>query len=488
MPRSRARLSRSWGEALSVFFEENPTTARAIISKALGAAEAREAARKAKELTRRKGVLGDTSLPGKLADCQEREADKCELFIVEGDSAGGSAKQGRDRRFQAILPIKGKIINVEKARLVKILSNEEIRTLISAIGAGVGNEVGPEDKEAEGLRVENLRYHKLIIMADADVDGQHIRTLILTFFYRQMKPLLERGHIYIAQPPLFKVKKGKSEMYVDNDERMESWLLNEGLRSASITAVNPTNGKTKALSADELKDLLKILTDLESTLRHLERKGLRLGDVLGFRASGKVPLYRAEKGPGEHELFYSEKEWQDYRDRHVADARARLDAERRANPPLPEELPMEINAESLEPNVQDLWEMGRIQKIAQALEDMGLDLRWWEVERDETTKPLFRAKTDRAEAEGFSLRGLLDAVRDAGRQGASIQRYKGLGEMNPDQLWETTMDPARRRLLKVTLEDTAEAELVFTTLMGDKVEPRRAFIEKHAKEVRNLDI
>ncbi len=481
------------GEALVTFFEENPATAKAICAKAMAAGEAREAARKAKELTRRKGVLDGSSLPGKLADCQERDPERSELFIVEGDSAGGSAKQGRDRAYQAILPIKGKILNVEKARLVKILSNEEVRTLIAAIGCGIGNE------GEDGIKLEKLRYHKLIIMADADVDGQHIRTLILTFFYRQMKPLIDKGHIYIAQPPLFKVKKGKSEWYVDNDEKMEQWLLNEGRNSVEVTAFNPTNGKSKKLDADDLKHLLKALAELENMLRHLERKGLHLENFLAYQEEGKLPLYRVELAAGEHIFFYSEKEWHEYRDQYVAEAKAKLLAEKAEKAPKKEDpagpvvdvtdtAQNEVDEESLEPDMQELWEMKKMAKISENLQDMGLDLKWYEVVRDEKTKPLFRAKSDKTEVDGYSLKDLIESVRDAGRSGAQIQRYKGLGEMNPDQLWETTMDPKRRRLLRVTLEDPADTELAFTTLMGDKVEPRREFIMRHAKEVKNLDI
>ncbi len=477
------------GEALGVFFEENPATAKAVCHKALAAGEAREAARKAKELTRRKGVLDGSTLPGKLADCQERDSGRSELFIVEGDSAGGSAKQGRDRVFQAILPIKGKILNVEKARLVKILSNEEVRTLIAAIGTGIGQERKEGDTDAEeGLKIDKLRYHKLIIMADADVDGQHIRTLLLTFFYRQMKPLIEKGHVYIAQPPLFKVKKGKTEMYVDNDEKMEQWLLSEGRHAVEITAINPANGKSKKLDTEDLKDLLKLLADMENLLRHLERKSLHLEDFLVYREKGKLPLYRVEQSAGEYLFFYSDKEWHEYRDAYVAAQKAKLAEENKNKPVVEGEVPAEVDEEVLEPDMQELWELSKLNVVADKLKDLGLDLKWYEVVRDEKTKPLFKVKTDRSESEGFSLRELLEAVRDAGRSGALIQRYKGLGEMNPDQLWETTMDPKRRRLLQVTLEDPADAELAFTTLMGDRVEPRRQFIERHAKEVKNLDI
>jgi DNA gyrase subunit B len=485
------------GDVLVTFFEENPSTAKSICAKAIAGAEAREAARKAKDLTRRKGVLDGSSLPGKLADCQERDPERSELFIVEGDSAGGSAKQGRDRVFQAILPIKGKILNVEKARLVKILSNEEVRTLISAIGTGIG------DGE-DGLKLDKLRYHKLIIMADADVDGQHIRTLILTFFYRQMKQLVENGHVYIAQPPLFKVKKGKTEMYVETEEKMEHWMLNEGRNSIEVTAFNPANGKSKKLDSDDLKYLLKLLAELESLIRHLARKSLHLEDFMSYQAEGKLPLYRVEKSAGEYEFFYSEKEWKAYRDAHVAEQKKKLIEERAekakkapAKPvaapadgaPAAEESPLsEADEESLEPDVQELWEMVKLDALSKKFSEMGLDLKWYEVMRDEKTKPLFRAKTAYTETDGYSLKDLLEMVRDAGRAGAQIQRYKGLGEMNPEQLWETTMDPKRRRLLQVKVVDATDTESAFTTLMGDKVEPRRLFIEKHAKEVKNLDI
>ena len=475
------------GESLGIFFEENPATAKAISQKAITAAEAREAAKKARDLTRRKGVLDGSSLPGKLADCQERDPERSELFIVEGDSAGGSAKQGRDRVFQAILPIKGKILNVEKARLVKILSNEEVRTLIAAIGTGIGSEGD------EGFKLEKLRYHKLIIMADADVDGQHIRTLILTFFYRQMRSLIEKGNIYIAQPPLYKVKKGKNEMYVETEEKMEAWLLNEGLGSVEITAINPANGKSKKLEKSELKDLVKIIADLESALRHLERKSMYLEDFIAFYDKKQLPLYRVEASAGNYLFFYSDKEWHEYRDQFVSKEKEKLLELKKSEKPAAENgsevsSNIEIDEEVLEPDMQELWEMGRMSKIADQLKSLGLDIRWYDIMRDEKTKPLFKAVSDKSEKEGYSLKDLIETVREAGRSGATIQRYKGLGEMNPDQLWETTMDPKRRKLLKVVLEDPADAELAFTTLMGDKVEPRRAFIERHAKEVKNLDV
>ncbi|MEK7384415.1 MAG: DNA gyrase subunit B, partial [Elusimicrobiota bacterium] len=316
----------------------------------------------------------------------------------------------------------------------------------------------------------------------------------------QMKALVENGHIYIAQPPLFKVKKGKTEMYVDTEEKMEQWLLNEGRNSLEVTAINPANGKSKKLDVEDLRDLLKLLNELESLIRHIERKSLHLEDFLEYQASGKLPLYRVEKGVGEHEFFYSEKEWKTYRDAYVEEQKKKLIDERAekakkapAKPAegaaAPEESPLsEADVESLEPDVQELWEMVKLDNLSKKFKDMGLELKWYEVVRDEKTKPLFRAKTSHTETDGYSLKDLILMVRDAGRAGAQIQRYKGLGEMNPEQLWETTMDPKRRRLLQVKVVDAADTENAFVTLMGDKVEPRRLFIEKHAKEVKNLDI
>ena len=465
------------GEALVVFFEENPATAKSIAAKSIAAAEAREAARKAKELTRRKGVLGDTSLPGKLADCQERDPERSELFVVEGDSAGGSAKQGRDRAFQAILPIKGKILNVEKARLVKVLSNEEIRTLISAIGCGVG-------EGDEGFKPEKLRYHKIIIMADADVDGQHIRTLILTLFYRHMNPLVKGGHVYIAQPPLYKVKKGKSEMYVDNDEKMDQWLLEQGIENSEVLALGKKGG-TK-LDGKALHSLLNLLLETEGLSRHLLRKRLSIGDYLAFAAAGKVPLYRLEEEPGKFKLFYSEKDWRAFEGEYIEKRRAKLREELKASGEEGAEAG-EVE-EELGPDVQELWEFGKLGQVEEKLRAQGLSLEDYDRVPDEKTKPLFRVQAGESLKEVFGLSTLLEAIRSLGRQGASIQRYKGLGEMNPGQLWETTMDPNRRKLLQVSLEDVTKAEQMFTTLMGDKVEPRRLFIEQHALEVRNLDI
>jgi len=344
------------GDALVTFFEENPATAKAIAAKAIGAAEAREAARKAKELTRRKGVLDGSSLPGKLADCQERDPERCELYIVEGDSAGGSAKQGRDRAFQAVLPIKGKILNVEKARLVKVLSNEEIRTLISAIGVGVGDSEG-------GVDLSKLRYNKIIIMADADVDGQHIRTLLLTFFYRQMKPLIEQGRIFIAQPPLYKVKKAKTEMYIENEEKLEQWLLKEGIASAAVTAAS--GNKKQRLGAQELQDLLKLLLETENLLRHLERKGISLADFLGFQRSGKLPLYRYEESPGRYLYFYTEKEWQAKLSQIVGDRKERMRAEEGEDWSAQAE-------EDLGYDVQELWELERLEAVSKRLAQAGV--------------------------------------------------------------------------------------------------------------------
>lgn len=463
------------GEALSTFFEENPTVAKAICNKAIEAQRAREAARKAKELARRKGAIFDSGLPGKLADCQERDPEKSELYIVEGDSAGGSAKQARDRVFQAVLPLRGKILNVEKAHLNKILSNDQIRTLIAAIGTGVG-------EGEDGFDIEKLRYGKIIIMADADVDGQHIRTLLLTFFYRQMRPLIEQGRIFIAQPPLYKVKKGKFEGYFQNDEELNQWIVEQAIESLTVK-----DRKGKELEKKNIKEIISIIFQIEGLLRRLEVKSLTLGDYLNFERSGKIPIYRVEIAPGSYRYFYSEKEWLEYENEFIEKRKEELRKELKE-----EDLERE---EELGPSFQTLAEFTKLFQINKKLKEYGYNLEEYipkeieEVDEKEKNKSyLFEVRTEKNRYFISSLKELGDIVRKEGTQGATIQRYKGLGEMNPQQLWETTMDPKRRRLLKVTLEDTAEAEAIFTTLMGDNVEPRRKFIEENALEVKNLDI
>lgn len=458
------------GETLSTFFEENPKTARAICDKCIGAAVAREAARKAKDLTRRKGALESGGLPGKLADCQEKNAENCELFIVEGDSAGGSAKQGRDRVFQAILPLRGKILNVEKAQLVKILSNEEIRTLISAVGTGVGEGEG-------GFDISKLRYHKIVLMADADVDGQHITTLLLTFFYRQLKPLIEQGHIYIAQPPLYKVKKGKTEEYIQTEEQMQAWLFKEALNS--IVAKKKDGS---VLTTEEIKDFLKLLKEIEELLLKLEIKALTLSDFQEFKKSGRIPLFRTPLESGGYKYFYSDGEFREFEQQYKEEKRELLLADG-----TPEE---EITEDMLELEHQGLTELGKLLAAEGKLAQKGFTLEQYPAVNDEKKRinPLFTVNDGKKDILVFSLQEFLKAVKEAGARGANIQRYKGLGEMNPEQLWETTMDPARRKLLRVAIEDAADTEKIFTMLMGDKVEPRRAFIESHALEVSNLDI
>jgi DNA gyrase subunit B len=464
------------GDALNTFFEERPQVAAKICEKIIVAAEAREAARKARELTRRKGALDSASLPGKLADCSDRDPDRCELYIVEGDSAGGSAKQGRDRSFQAILPLRGKIINVEKSRLTKVLSNEEIRTMITAIGSGVGD---------EDFNLEKARYKKIIIMTDADVDGAHIRTLLLTFFYRQMGPLIKEGYIYIAQPPLYKVKKEKKEMYLDTTEALDQWLLTEGLDDIELFALS--KGKVgKQIENAQLKQALKWLTELEILLRKLTRKGLGLQDYLAYKAKEKMPLFRIDEETGPR-FIYTEKEWKKFKTEYLAARKEKLKQEMKAGGE-------EVNevgeaAEEFGPEVKDLWELAKIDALVEKLNQAGFEVGSNAGKgKDDEKVAIYRLKFDGIDHDLADVQELLSAIKDAGRKGALIQRYKGLGEMNPSQLWETTMDPSVRRLLQVKLDDAVQADQIFTTLMGDKVEPRRLFIESHALEVQNLDI
>jgi DNA gyrase subunit B len=463
------------GDSLSAFFEEHPPLANKICEKMIVAAEAREAARKARELTRRKGALDGASLPGKLADCSDRDPDKSELYLVEGDSAGGSAKQGRDRSFQAILPLRGKIINVEKSRLSKVLSNEEIRTMITAIGTGVGE---------EDFNLEKARYKRIIIMTDADVDGAHIRTLLLTFFFRQMTPLIKEGYVYIAQPPLFKLKKDKKELYLDTDEALDQWLLAEGIENVELFTLN--KGKLgKKIDPAQLKSALKWLVELESLLRKLARKGLALNDYFSFKKKDKLPLYRISEEAGPR-YIYTEKEWKKFKEEYLKVKKEKQKAEAK---PEGEETTHSDAIEELGAEIKDLWELPKIDQLVEKLVGAGFEIAATEeTSKKEEPKPIYRAKSGGEEKDLMDAPGVLAAIKEFGRKGAYIQRYKGLGEMNPTQLWETTMDPKTRRLLQVKLDDAVQADQIFNTLMGDRVEPRRLFIEAHALEVQNLDI
>ncbi|HAX62192.1 MAG TPA: DNA topoisomerase (ATP-hydrolyzing) subunit B [Elusimicrobia bacterium] len=459
------------GESLGTFLEENPTVANKVTEKAVLAAEAREAARKARELTRRKGALDSGSLPGKLADCQERDASKCEIYIVEGDSAGGSAKQGRDRKFQAILPLKGKILNVEKSRINKMLANDEIRTLITALGTGIGQ---------EDFAINDLRYHRVIIMTDADVDGAHIRTLLLTFFYRQMTQLIQNGNIYIAQPPLYKVKKNKKEFYVETEEKLENMLLEEGLADIKIYELEKGKISTE-YDQKKLSAILKNLIEFETLIKKLAKKGVFWDDYLSFKKKEKLPLYKIETD-AQPEYIYTEKEWKNFKAEYLKKKKEKQALELASAG----ELPMVVGDEELGTEVKDLWELVKLDLVAKKLEAENVDLENY---GNGGGKPLYRIISSAGdEADVHNFRQLIDTVMNLGRKGSTIQRYKGLGEMNPTQLWETTMDPKNRKLLQVKLEDAIEADKIFTTLMGDKVEPRRLFIEQHAHEVKNLDI
>jgi DNA gyrase subunit B len=485
-------------ERLGGFLEETPTVSRRIIAKAVDAALAREAARKARDLVRRKGALDGMSLPGKLADCQERDPASSELYIVEGESAGGSAKQGRDRRFQAVLPIKGKILNVEKARFDKMLSHEEIRTLIAALGCGIG-----EDE----FDAASLRYHRVIIMTDADVDGSHIRTLLLTFFYRQMRDLVDRGHIYIAQPPLFRAKRGRQETFIKDERDLEAFLIRRAAESRTIVF-----GGGKEISGEALERRLEKLMGFRKLLQVVERRGPARRVILA--------LLEGEAGD---KAFWSNREAVDALATHLA----RPDV----HTSVVEDPEHQAHAVAIEDRSAgygrrhrldlDFVTTGEFRTLSAAYQDVrdlmigGVTIRTAaaaaasaEVEEpaetDGETEPESAApvpapassaapaapakaapETDRRVE---SLDELVEYFVIAGRRGLAINRYKGLGEMNPETLWETTMDPEKRTLLQVKAEDHTEADLMFTTLMGDQVEPRRKFIEDNALDVKNLDI
>jgi len=452
-------------EKLGRYLEENPKEARAIISKALLASRAREAARKAREMVQRKGALELSSLPGKLADCQERDPQKSELFIVEGESAGGSAKQGRDRSFQAILPLRGKILNVEKVRFDRMLSSQELTTLITALGTGVGDE----------KNIEKLRYHKIVIMTDADVDGSHIRTLLLTFFFRHFNELFENGHVYIAQPPLYKVKKGKTELYLKNEQALEDFLL-DSVCKETVLHHGPQNGAAATVTGDELATLVKRINQAR-----------RLADVLDKRSDGRIAAGYASAGLTEADLGDRAK-----LERIEAQVLAVLG---KKHPELAHA------AADIQPGTEPgTWEL-RYQAGSHGVRrhtTVGLDLvrspEFAELRRlaaeleGRLPAPLTLSHDGGEPAPLASWEDVATRIEELGRKGLQIQRYKGLGEMNAEQLWETTMDPARRNLLKVRVEEMEEADGIFTKLMGDLVEPRREFIEENALNVRNLDV
>ena len=459
-------------EGLMFTFETNPTVARRIVEKALTAARAREAARKARE-TIRKGALSGGGLPGKLADCSEKDPAICELYIVEGDSAGGSAKQGRDRRFQAILPLRGKLINSEKAQLNKVLNNEEIRTLITAIGCGIGT---GDDESA--FNAEKSRYHKVIIMTDADVDGSHIRTLLLTFLYRQMKGIVERGFVYIAQPPLYKIKRKKREQYVDNDEQLNRILLELGSEEIILARVSDAHIFAPA-SIDQIVEMLGALEKLGSGIT---RHGASLPEYLDAhdKETHELPRYIARIRDGNKESH-----------RLLADEKARtafvasIGQEDTASP-----FPTNGNATpQRRVTVHEIFESNEMTKLLKALAVAGLDTAQFAPSATArytiTENPGAKNET---KTELFSPLDIITQIRANGRKGLSIQRYKGLGEMNPKQLYETTMDPDHRRLLKVNINDAAKADALFTLLMGDEVPPRRQFIEDNALNVQFLDV
>ncbi|MDI6801209.1 MAG: DNA topoisomerase (ATP-hydrolyzing) subunit B [Thermodesulfovibrionales bacterium] len=439
-------------EALSAYFEENPSVAKKIIEKAIQAARAREAARKARELTRRKGILEDTGLPGKLADCSEKDPARSEIFIVEGDSAGGSAKQGRDRRFQAILPLRGKILNVEKARFDKMLSSEEIRTMITALGTSIG----PEEFDAA-----KSRYHKIVLMTDADVDGSHIRTLLLTFFYRQMPELIERGYLYIAQPPLFRVKRGKTERYVQNETELMAMLFE---LAAEDIKVETSSG---LLGGKRLVPHLKKISAYEKLMEWFDRR----------RKDPKIIAMLLDWNV-DKESFKSEEAVKDLLQKiinsipNVKHEGISFDEEHEA-------FAVEIRRQNYKVELSASFILSpEFKEAAQVYK---------EIKKIFGESPYkLHIKDDLKEV--VSVKELLDTAADASKKGLSIQRYKGLGEMNPQQLWETTMDPEKRTFLQVSVEDLVSADEIFTVLMGDQVEPRKEFIVKHALEARNLDI
>jgi len=440
-------------EKLGEFFDKNPSVMRKIVSKAIDAARAREAARKARDLTRRKGALDSGGLPGKLADCQERDPERCELFLVEGESAGGTAKGGRDRKYQAILPLRGKILNVEKARYDKMLGHEEIRCMITALGTGIGK---------DDFDPAKLRYGKIIIMTDADVDGSHIRTLLLTFFFRHMQELIKRGHVFVAQPPLYRIKKGKSEKYIKDDKEFTREILRRATENLKVEL-----GDKSILEGTELRNFLMQLDDLQIIWRRLERR-LRDPRVVEVLARVDIPLDTKADFSEESNL------------KQVQAALKELKLETT--------LAREEEHSAWMVSFKDPTNADRFINLELAAQPEYRRLRVMARQAAKWNKPPFVVMKDTSRENLATWRDLLAHVKNEGTREVNVQRYKGLGEMNAEQLWETTMNIETRTMLKITLEDLVKSDQIFTTLMGEDVENRRKFIEENALDVRNLDV
>ncbi len=491
-PEMEGFVSSVVSEQLGSFLEEHPKEGRAIFEKGMLAAEAREAARKARELTRRKNSLEGGSLPGKLADCRSKSNEETEIFLVEGDSAGGSAKQGRDSNIQAILALKGKILNVEKANLVKMLGHEEIRTIISALGCGI------RDDFNEAKR----RYGKIIIMTDADVDGSHIRTLLLTFFFRHMQELIRAGRVYVAQPPLYQVTRRKKSEYVLNERTMRQTLTALGTEGTTL-AIRDENGvETRRISGEELSKLVETLNRLEELVKIVQRRGIDFADFLSQRDAGEhLPTHRVVVD-GEEKYFHSSEARDTYlrgfklggEEETAVDGAVDVAGDGvAAVPPTPAEIKAkEAHQQRLQKN-QELHEVKELERLFIALNSYGLSIDDYYLTQEESvsgeklaTKYALLSESKVHEVPGVSQ--IISAIHSLAKQGIEVKRFKGLGEMNSEELWETTLDPSKRVLLRVNLLEAAEAERMFSVLMGEDVERRRQFIEEHALEVKNLDV
>jgi DNA gyrase subunit B len=466
-------VNSAFGEYLKTYLEENPGPSKTIIRKGIQAAEAREAARKAREQVRRKSVLGGAGLPGKLRDCLSNDVDKCELYLVEGDSAGGSAEGGRLKEFQAILPLRGKIINAYKAREDKVLANEEVQSIIGAIRIGVGS-----DQD-----LSKLRYGKVIIMTDADVDGSHIRTLLLCFFYRQMSQLIEKGHVYVAQPPLFRVKSKKETYYVQTEEEMKRQLLQRGMEDVSLIT---EDGRT--LEGETIRRLCTTLASMEDAITALERRGINLRTHAQRVQveTGRLPVFNVFHGRQER-WFVTRKELDDFVKSEEARSGKEMSVEQTSGSSVSGSSNREISENRL--LINEFNEVRTINTGLKELEELGFSIdSLWPQQRTGLDDSRYTIRRGENLSGIDDLRGLLNGIRAAGEKGMSVTRFKGLGEMNAEELRDTTLDPANRTLVKVTMTNVAEADELFRVLMGDKVEPRREFIEKHALEVRNLDV